>query len=63
MNLLAPNCHRLDEGLKQLVAASIKTYEYPPGARLVDEGVVCSEAHILLSGEPPTGDLLFHHGA
>jgi hypothetical protein len=50
--LMTPLCsHRLDEGLKGLVAGCIKTFEYPPGSHLFEPGNVCNEMHILLSGE------------
>ena len=41
---------RLDEVLKELVAARFRTFEYPAGSRLFHPDTVCNEAHILLSG-------------
>lgn len=43
--------HRLEEGLKAILADSFTLYEYPPGSTLYHRGWVCSEAHVLMSGE------------
>ncbi len=43
--------NRMDEDLKELLADAFTVYEYPAGTLLFDEGALCSETHVVVSGQ------------